>query len=250
MTVGFWRLHYHESLGSTSVLCTSLAAAGEPEGLAVMALRQTEGRGSRGRQWQSPAGNLYISVLLRPRAPSNEGGSWALLSAVAVADAVATFLPDASQLAVKWPNDVLLDGRKLCGILIDASAKQDGMLDWLVIGCGVNLAHAPDVPGRRTAALAERISPPSPRAMAEILLERLAHWRGIRARDGFGAIRTAWLERAQPMGAPMQLTYNGQLLGGTFAGLADDGSLLLDTGSGVKAFATGEILLQAHPAGG
>jgi len=251
VNAGFWRLRRYESLDSTSDLCTKLAAAGEPEGLAVMALRQTAGRGSRGRNWQSPPGNLYLSALLRPPGMLAEAGRWALLVAVAVADALATVLPDPSVLALKWPNDVLLDGRKCCGILLDATAKTGGAIDWLVIGCGVNLAHAPEIPGRRTACVAEFVPPPAPAAMAELLLDRLAHWRAVRAGQGFGPVRAAWLARAQKVGTPLQLSYGGRLLGGTFAGLADDGCLLLDTGGRLEAFATGEILLQAdRPAGG
>ncbi len=251
MNAGFWRLRSYESIDSTSDLCQQLAAAGEPEGLAVMALRQTAGRGSRGRNWQSPPGNLYISALLRPPGMLVEGGRWALLVAVALAEALASVLPDPGLLTLKWPNDVLLDGRKVSGILLDATATTAGAIDWLVIGCGVNLAHAPEVPGRRTACVAEFAPPPTPQAMATLLLDRLAHWRSVRALEGFGPVRAAWLARAQPVGTQLQLSYSGRLLGGTFAGLADDGSLLLATGGRVRAFATGEILLQAdRPAGG
>jgi BirA family transcriptional regulator, biotin operon repressor / biotin---[acetyl-CoA-carboxylase] ligase len=251
VTAGFWRLRSYPSIGSTSDLCTTLAAAGEPEGLAVMALRQTAGRGSRGRNWQSPVGNLYISVLLRPPGMLSEGGRWALLAAVALADALSGVLPDPGLVSLKWPNDVLLDGRKVAGILLDATATSAGAIDWLVIGCGVNLSDAPQVPGRRTACVAELAAPPTPKAMAERLLDRLAHWRAVRALEGFGPVRAAWLARAQPVGTKMQLAYNGRLFGGAFAGLADDGSLLLTTGGRVEAFATGEILLQAdRPAGG
>jgi BirA family biotin operon repressor/biotin-[acetyl-CoA-carboxylase] ligase len=251
VNAGFWRLRSYPSIESTSDLCATLAAAGEPEGLAIMALRQTAGRGSRGRNWQSPVGNLYISVLLRPPGMLAEGGRWALLAAVALSDTLAALLPDPGPLSLKWPNDVLLHGRKMAGILLDATATKEGAIDWLVIGCGVNLVHAPEVPGRRTACLAEFVPPPTPRAMAGALLDRLAHWRAVRALDGFGPVRTAWLARAHPVGTKVQLAYNGRLLGGTFAGLADDGSLLLATGGRVEAFATGEILLQTdRPAEG
>ncbi len=87
-----------------------------------MALRQTAGRGSRGRNWQSPVGNLYLSALLRPPGMLAEGGRWALLVAVALAEALAALLPDPDLITLKWPNDVLLDGRKASGILLDAHA--------------------------------------------------------------------------------------------------------------------------------
>ena len=243
MTAGFWRLAVHPSLPSTSDLCAARAEAGEPEGLAVMALRQTAGRGSRGRQWESPEGNLYISVLLRPPGTLADGGGWALIAALAMIEAVSGFVPDPTRLALKWPNDVLLDGRKLAGVRLDAQARPDGTFDWLVMGCGINLAHAPDLPGRQVACLADAAPPPPTSEAAKALLDRLAHWRGVCLAKGLGPVRAAWLARAQPVGTKLQLSYNGQVIGGSFAGLADDGGLLLATGGRVEAFSTGELLL-------
>ena len=238
-----WRLQVHESVASTSDLCRALAADGEPEGLAVLARRQSQARGSRGRDWSSPEGNLSLSVLLRPREPAHEAGQWSLLAAVAVADALVQFLPDAGVLRLKWPNDVLLNGAKLAGILVDAAAGPEGVLDWLVIGIGVNLAVAPDVPRRRVACLADIVPPPTPEAFAVPLLDRLHHWRLVRARHGFGPIRAAWLERAPATGSEVTLRIGERRVIGGFAGLGDDGTLLLDADGRVRAFAAGEVLL-------
>lgn len=240
---GDWRLTVHEVLPSTSDLCRSLASAGEPEGFAALALRQTQGRGSRGRDWESPAGNFYCSVLLRPRERARDAGQWSLLAGVALADALAPLLPDPSALRLKWPNDMLLHGRKLAGILVDSAAKTDGALDWLVIGVGVNLAVAPDVPGREVAALASVAPPPTPQAFAAMFLAALDRWRRVRLLEGFGPIRAAWLARAPDLGSGITLRIGDQRLGGGFAGLGDDGSLLLDTGGQVRAFGAGEVLL-------
>ncbi|MBS0558771.1 MAG: biotin--[acetyl-CoA-carboxylase] ligase [Proteobacteria bacterium] len=245
MTPGFWRLAVHPSLPSTSELCTRLAAEGEPEGLAVMALRQTAGRGSRGRGWESPEGNLYLSVLLRPAGTLADGGGWALIAALGMIEAVSGFVPDPARLVLKWPNDVLLDGRKLAGVRLDAQAKPDGTFDWLVMGCGINLAHAPDLPDRQAACLAEAAPPPAPRDVAEALLDRLANWRSVRMAEGLGPVRAAWLARAQTVGTALRLSYNGRVIGGSFAGLAEDGALLLATGGRVEAFSTGEVLLSS-----
>ena len=235
-----WRLRTFPSIASTSDLCVSLAAAGEPEGLAVLALRQTAGRGSRGRGWESPGGNLHLSALLRPRGPASEAGRWALLAAVALAEAVASALPDPSRLRLKWPNDLLLDGAKIAGILIDSAADSRGQLDWMVIGFGVNLAHAPEIAGRTTARL--DLPEITPEALGEIVLERLAYWRGLRLLEGFAPVRAAWLRLAQPVGTPIRLSHNGATVAGAFAGLGEDGSLLLQSGGRVHAFATGEVL--------
>ena len=238
--VAEWRLRIFENLDSTSDLCRSLAVAGEPEGLAVMARRQEKGRGRAGREWLSAPGNLFLSVLLRPGGPVREGGLWSLLAAVALADAVVPLLPDASALTLKWPNDLLLDGRKLAGILLDSAADMSGKLDWLVIGFGLNLAAAPEVPGRAVASLGNAATPPE--EVAEALLARLDHWRRVRLAEGFAPVRTAWLSRAHPIGALIKIKPGGEDVDGSFAGLAEDGSLLLHTGGQMRAFAAGEIV--------
>jgi BirA family biotin operon repressor/biotin-[acetyl-CoA-carboxylase] ligase len=239
-----WRLAVHDVLSSTSDLCRALAEQGEREGLAVLALRQTQGRGSRGRAWHSPAGNLHLSVLLRPREWARCAGQWALLTGVALRQTVADLAPQRAALRLKWPNDLLLDGRKLAGILIDSSADEAGRLDWLVVGIGVNLAHAPPLTGRTTAALAELIAPPSPAAVAERLLARLDQWRRIRRREGFAAIRAAWLAHGPRMDEAVTLKLADGLVEGAFAGLGDDGGLRLRVGGAVRAFSTGDVLLE------
>jgi BirA family biotin operon repressor/biotin-[acetyl-CoA-carboxylase] ligase len=237
-----WRLAIHETLPSTSELCRSLAAAGEPEGLAVLARRQTAGRGRRGRLWQSPAGNLSLSVLLRPQERAQTAGEWSLLAAVAAAEAVATLLPVPHGVTVKWPNDVLLDGAKLAGVLLDSAAEASGDLAWLVIGVGANLANAPTVPGRRTACVADVAPPPAPEVFAQDLLARLEVWRRRRELDGFAPVRAAWLARAAPLGSAATLRIGECVVAGRFAGLSEQGALLLETQGAVRAFATGEIL--------
>ena len=176
-----WRLRSFETLASTSDLLIQLANAGEPAGLALLAHRQTAGRGSRGRAWTSPAGNLALSVLLRPTGPASHAGQWALLAAVALGDALRLHAPDAA-LSLKWPNDVLLDGRKLGGILIDGAAAPNGGLLWLVIGFGANLGAAPEVADRVAAGLG---SAATPAQVAATLLDRLDHWRRVVLLDGF-----------------------------------------------------------------
>ncbi|OJY64056.1 MAG: biotin--[acetyl-CoA-carboxylase] ligase [Rhodospirillales bacterium 70-18] len=215
-----WRLAVHAALPSTSDLCRALAQDGAPALLAVQARQQVQGRGSKGRHWESPEGNLYISVLLRPPGPAREASQWSLLAGVAVAEAVVGVLGDDRALALKWPNDLLLGGAKLAGILVDSSAAQ-GALDWVVIGIGINLALAPTVPDRRTACLGDVIAPPPPTTMAALLLARLEHWRGVQEAAGFAPVRDAWAH------------WGARLPG--FAGLAADGSLLAPAGTLLQA---------------
>lgn len=231
-----WRLRVEAELASTSDLLLRLAAAGEPEGLAVMARRQTAGRGRDGRAWSSPEGNLYISLLLRPGTPAREIGRWPLLSAVAMAEAVEPDLPDAALLRVKWPNDLLLGGAKLAGVLCESSSGPDGRLDWVVLGCGINLAVAPAVLGRATASLAS-YGPPDPEQVAARLIGAVEAWR----RRPLPDLLAAWMRRGPAPGERLTLRAGTGETAGTYAGLAEDGGLLLDTGAGPRRFGSGEV---------
>jgi BirA family transcriptional regulator, biotin operon repressor / biotin---[acetyl-CoA-carboxylase] ligase len=201
--------------------------------LAVLALRQSAGRGSRGRLWQAPEGNLNLSVLKRLAA---EAGMFALLAGVAVAEAVEAL----TQLVVtlKWPNDVLLKRAKLAGILIDAAPAGAG-LDWLVIGIGMNLREAPRIEGRKTTALGSHAREVSPEIMANAVLARLSHWQDAPS----AAIMTAWMSRAHAIGTPIEVQAGGQLLSGSFAGLSPAGELLLQCENRIETISTGEVLL-------
>ena len=224
-----WRLRQFEAIESTSDLCVTLAQAGEPAGLAVLAARQTHGRGSRGRVWTTLPGNLALSALLRPG--GGNAGHWALLAAVALADALEP------SVRLKWPNDVMLDGRKLGGILLDAAWSPGGGVAWLVVGFGANLRAAPGLPG--VTVLPGRLEA---LPTAHRVLEQLDHWAAVLGQDGFGPVRQAWLERGPALGELLRLTFEGTQVAGTFAGLGDDGALLLQSGGKVHAFATGRVL--------
>jgi BirA family biotin operon repressor/biotin-[acetyl-CoA-carboxylase] ligase len=246
-----WRLEAHDELGSTSDLVRARAEAGEPEGLAVLARRQTSARGTRGRAWSTPAGNLALSMLLRPRLPLRDAARLSLLCGAALAEAVAEILPPGTRLALKWPNDLMLNGNKLSGILLESQGDGQGDgnrgIAWVIPGIGVNLAHAPILPDRVAACLAEHIPPPDPEAFAPRLLARLAHWYAVLHAEGFAPVLQAWLAHAQPAGSKMNLKLGSDVLQGIFAGLDADGSLLMTVDGTTRRFATGEVLL---PGGG
>lgn len=232
-----WRLRVEESLPSTQDLVLRLAAAGEPEGLAVLARRQTAGRGREGRGWDSRTGNLHLTVLLRPGGPARLAPQWALLAAVALAEALSDGLPDPAAIRLKWPNDLLLRGAKLAGVLCESATDAAGGIEWVTIGLGANLAMAPEVEGRAVACLADLAPPPEPEAVALRVLHAIEHWR----RRGFDEVREAWMARGPEPGQRITLRGWQSSTEGLYAGLARDGSLLLDTGTGPRAFSTGEI---------
>ncbi|MDB5373588.1 MAG: biotin--[acetyl-CoA-carboxylase] ligase [Belnapia sp.] len=234
-----WRLEVHAALPSTSDRIAEAAAAGEPAGLAVLARQQTAGRGRSGRAWVSPPGNLYLSVLLRPRQPAREVGQWSLLAGVALAEAARALDPEPAALRLKWPNDLLRHGAKCAGILCETALAADGALDWLSLGIGVNLAHAPAVPGRPTTCLGA--SEP-PEEFAGRLMARLDHWVGCQAREGFAPVRAAWTRLGPDLGAPMSLSWTPPTMG-CFAGLAEDGGLLLDAEGRRQVIRSGEVHL-------
>lgn len=236
-----WRLRCFAVLPSTQDLCRRLAEAGEPGHLAILADRQTRGRGTQGRSWSSPPGNLALSALLRPDTPVRQTGQYALLAAVALAEATARWLPPGAPLQLKWPNDLLLGGRKLAGILSESATGCRATVDWLVIGFGVNLAQAPAVGDRPTASLAEWAAPPPADRFAADLLAELELWRRRWTAEGFAPVRAAWLAHAPEPGRPVSLRRATGSVTGVFAGLGEGGDLLLHTDGGLRRFGFGEI---------
>ena len=225
-----------DEIGSTSEALKARATRPGPEA-ALLARRQSGGHGRLGRPWRSIDGNLHVSVLLRP--PSLRWpGHWSILAAVALADTMRPFLPDPGALRLKWPNDLLLDGGKLAGILLEAGTAPG---PWLVIGFGVNLAGAPPGLGRPVACLASVAPAPAPEAFADRLLQVLQRWRARYAAEGFTPVRAAWLAAAHAPGERIVAGAGAQRVEGTFRGLGDDGALLLDGPEGALAVTTGEV---------
>ncbi len=238
-----WRVEQHAAIPSTQDLAIAAANAGTPDRLAIIAGRQTAGRGRDGRVWSAPAGNLNLSALLRPAPARPCPASWSLMAGLAVHQAIAGVLPDGAPLMLKWPNDLLLGGAKLAGVLIDSGLAPDGTLAWVVIGIGVNIAHAPAIPGRPTACLADHGAAIAPPDLAPALLAAIDHWS---AQD-LPAIRAAWLARAHPAGTRLRVHRGGRMIEGVFEGLGPDGSLLLH---GHGSILSGEASLEASDAAG
>ena len=226
-----WRLETYDFLPSTSDLCVRRAREGEESGLAVQALRQTAGRGSRGRAGATLDGTLARSVLQRPGGNTSLSGQWAIAGAVAFRQALAQF---ADNLTIKWPNDILRNGSKAAGLLINAEANGRS-LSWVVLGFGANLRAAPE-----GAAV---LGPFDPGTVANAVLDHLTAVLRTWRHDEFHAIRHMWLTHAHPLGAALRVRAPGLDVAGSFAGLTPDGALLLGTPDGTRTFSTGEVLL-------
>jgi BirA family biotin operon repressor/biotin-[acetyl-CoA-carboxylase] ligase len=233
-----WRLVALDSVGSTNDEALRLADGGAMEGTVVWSRSQTGGRGRRGRVWASPAGNLYTSTIMRPDCPAPRAAELGFVAALAVADIV----PAGRPVRVKWPNDVLVEGGKVAGILLESAIGQGGTVQHVVAGIGVNVGFAPQLPEMRYpgAALGGTVEAALEKLTAALAM-RLAEWRC----DGFEKVRNAWLAKAGPIGAEVDVRLGDELVRGRFSGLDHEGALLLETASGPRRIVSGELLGRA-----
>ena len=233
-----WRHEHVDSIDSTNALALRRAAEGAAHGLWLSASEQTAGRGRRGRAWSSPRGNLYASVLLRDPASAEATASLALVCAVAVHEAVARVAGVAERLSLKWPNDLLLDGGKLAGLLIEA--RTDGRGTALACGFGVNCRTAPSDTLYPAATLAADDVAPADllRALMHAFAAELDLWDRGRNLD---AVRERWLARARGLGEPIVVRLPDRELTGTFEALDGEGRLLLRTGGTLQSIAAGDV---------
>ena len=225
------RFHYFQEIDSTNSYARRLAGTGAPEGEVVIAERQSEGRGRLGRSWESPPYcNLYFSLLLRPTLAPVHAPQITLMAAVALADTVAAFV--AEPPAIKWPNDILLQGKKLAGILTESSCDAK-RIEFVILGIGVNLnfpaALMPDTIRQRATSLMEIAGA---RISRENFLRRLIHdldrCYGILQESGFDAIAPRWQARFGFKGKTVRVEMEGDVLIGQAVGIDRDGALLVE----------------------
>ena len=225
----------HDELDSTNNEAQRLAASGEAGPVWIIADRQTAGRGRRGRAWSTDTGNLATTLLLRPDAPPAIVGQLSFVAALAAAEMASHFAPSAT-VTVKWPNDVLAEGKKLAGLLLEAGPG------WLAVGIGVNLASAPEATEFPATSLAQLgIAAPSSDEALTILAARFAHWYDAWMEKGFETIRAAWLARAGGLGGPIRARLPHETRQGVFEGIDASGALLLNEQGNVRAIAAGEV---------
>lgn len=229
-------VRHYDSIGSTNDEALRLARAGAAHGTVVCASEQTAGRGRQARHWHSPAGNLYMSILLRLDMEPGRIAQLSFVTALAVADATDGFLPGDVRAELKWPNDVLIHGAKVAGILIECAAAT------AVVGIGMNIRHAPaNTPYPVTTLTASGAATADIEAVLQVLLEafsrRIADWQV----QGFAAVRTAWLARAHSAGSPLRIAVGNRSIEGRFADLAHDGALIIETADGLARFVAGEV---------
>lgn len=246
------RCVYFDAIDTTNGEALRRALAGEEGGLWIWAGRQSLGRGRAGRSWRSPEGNLYASLLLRPRCSLDAAVGLSLAAGVAVYDAVQALADGRiarERLALKWPNDLLLDGGKLGGVLLESAKSSVQGTCIVVIGTGVNLVRHPDDAIRPATDLAAHgLSVSSSTAFAA-LARATDDWLGVwREGRGFSEIRRAWLERAQGVGGEIAVRLGTEFIRGIFRGVDEDGALLLGVGEGgERRITAGDVFFGESP---
>ncbi len=209
----------------------------------VLALRQTRGRGRRGRDWHDPEGNFAASYVTRPSGPPQQVALYSFVAALALQDALVMATGRRDAFALKWPNDVLLHGGKLAGILLE-SLGRGAQPGHLVIGIGVNLRACPPFDGTGLAPVSlmgEMGIALEAEAFLDILAPAFAHWEARLQRDGFAPIRDAWLARAARLGQPLTARTVTETLEGIFEGIDATGALQLRTSQGLRAIPAADV---------
>ena len=234
------QVYAYRTVGSTMEIAHALAAQGAPHGTLVWAATQEQGRGRLRRVWVSPDGGAYCSIILRPDRPAAEIPQLALVTGLAVAETIQELtglLP-----AIRWPNDVLLSGRKVAGILVE------GRDTGVVVGIGINVATNPALLPETAASLAElapqALTPDAPVRVTARLYHRFQTWYDRWINDGFAAIRAALQPRMGHFGELVQLTAGNRRLEGQAVDVDEAGRLVVRLDSGVlQAFEMGEVTL-------
>jgi BirA family biotin operon repressor/biotin-[acetyl-CoA-carboxylase] ligase len=225
-------LYYYPEIGSTNDEAFRLGIAGAPEGTAVIADSQTKGKGRMQRLWHSPPGsNIYTSILLRPNFKPDQAPQISIAAGVAVAEILSQYCP--GQVQLKWPNDVLLNKKKLSGILAQMKTSADG-IDFVVLGIGINVNIGYKQLPSEIQSIATSLAIETGREIDRLeliisLYENIAKWYKELAQRGFDAIKEKWLNLAPMIGRQVQVRFCSEGVSGEALGLDDDGSLIILT---------------------
>jgi BirA family biotin operon repressor/biotin-[acetyl-CoA-carboxylase] ligase len=234
-----------DEVDSTNAEAVRRAEAGEAGPVWITAARQSAGRGRRGRAWETGAGNLAATLLMTTDRPPAEAAQISFVAALAVADLARSCLP-ADLVRLKWPNDLLVGGRKAAGILVESGRRADGRL-WLATGIGVNLTSAPTAAERPATTFADHAfgPPPTPGEALGRLAAAFAGWLGVWDRDGFARIGEAWTARAHGLGGACTARLGGEAVQGVAEDLDVDGALRLRLASGaIRRITAGDVFFE------
>jgi BirA family biotin operon repressor/biotin-[acetyl-CoA-carboxylase] ligase len=231
------KIHLFETVDSTNTKAYEFALRGAGEGEVVVAESQKKGRGRLGREWFSPPfSNLYLSVILRPKIPPHQASLITLMAAVATAEALRKF--SGLDPRIKWPNDVLLNDRKVAGLLNEIHSEPD-RIHFVILGIGINLNMdtpmvSKEIRSRATSLKIETGQTVSRKAFLKTLLEELETWYEVFLEEGGTIILNAWRDRARIQGKQVNVTSFGEMLRGVAIDVDSDGALILETETGER----------------
>ena len=248
-----WRVVYRRQVGSTNEVAKELAVQGAPEGTVVLAEEQLAGRGRLGRDWSSPPGvGVWTTLLLRPSLPPLACAPITLVTAVAVADAIehATGL----KVGIKWPNDLLLGGRKVCGVLTELAAEME-RLSYLVVGIGLNVNQTsvelgPDLERRATSLRLESGAPVHRVSLLAQLLVDFDRAYASFLRGGFPPLREHWRKRSITLGSQVRALGPAGIVEGVAVDVDVEGGLVVETAGGSRQIVRSGEVTTARRAGG
>ncbi len=228
-----------QTTGSTNDHARGLARNGYPAGVVVWAHEQTAGRGRQGNSWVSQEGNLFMTVILRPKVNAAQVGQLSLLAGVALANALAGLVSQERDIRLKWPNDLFIDGKKAAGILVETESQGALQVPWAVVGIGVNVKSAPEnATSLADAGVADADAGHVLERLAAEIMKLAAAWE----KDGFAAVRAAWLARAYKLGETISARLPKETLTGVFEDLDSTGALILTDDAGKRHVVnTGEV---------
>jgi BirA family biotin operon repressor/biotin-[acetyl-CoA-carboxylase] ligase len=242
------KIYAFESIDSTNTCARALASNDAPEGAIVVADFQTAGKGRLGRSWSAAAAeNLLFSVILRPRIAPEGVNLLPLLTAVAVARAVSE--KSGLKADCKWPNDLLLHGKKFCGILLEGVLSEGG-LDFVIAGIGVNVNQVLFPNGLKERATSLRIESGKEFDREELLRAVLREFENLYAEekeDEFKSVPQLWTSHSGMIGKTVEIESEGTTLTGRAEGIAPDGALILRTDAGLRSVYAGDVTVQPRP---
>lgn len=235
------RVEHFGTIDSTSLEAARRASAGERGPVWLRADAQTAGRGRSGREWTSTPGNLFATLLMPVEDDPRGAALRSFVACLAVADMLDSLTDMPERTTLKWPNDALLDGCKVAGVLLESGINGAGR--WLSVGIGINLAHAPETARWATTSIAAAMGRPAPTPEAALAI--LATAFAARERDfatkGFDVIRTAWLARAARLGQSVEARLPRETVTGIFETLDANGAMLLQTATGLRRISAADV---------
>lgn len=231
-----YHLLSYDVIDSTNEEAKRLAEGGGSHGAVIWAKRQTAGRGRMGREWVSPEGNLFVSILLAPEMDLSHCSQLSFIAAVATAETLEAMVSEPKDISCKWPNDILLRGKKLGGILLESFVikhEEGAEKRWLTVGVGINIDSYPEHVMYPATCLREAgVELVSAKIVLSRFIFNFIHHYDAWREKGFKPIQKAWLKRAYNVGKPIEVMMGDEAIAGTFDTIDEQGQLLVKLANG------------------